>query len=298
MQLQPMGVGDILDAAFRLCRRRFGTFMAISAVVCVPSSFATAMLMGAARAFAPADGLDDDGLLNAVVSGVAHAPWASASTSSHVAQALSSEGLGLSVLALLASILMIVLAFALVLSVAYPLCTGALVVNISASYLGEDLGAGQSYTRAFRKLWRLLMAQAWTTLLVLLGLCLCVVPGIVLLVQLSLVPEVVLLEDQRAWPAIGRSRSLMMDNLGKAVVLGAIVWVLGLVFGGVVSTAVHFIPWSYTIIGDFLSYLIVEMVMLPLSIATVVLLYYDLRIRKESFGLSHLASAMDEFRAK
>src|SRR5262249_34863956 len=172
----------------------------------------------------------------------------------------------------------------LVLSVAYPLCTGALVVNISASYLGEDLGAGQSYTRAFRKLWRLLMAQAWTTLLVLLGLCLCVVPGIILLVQLSLVPEVVLLEDQRAWPALGRSRTLIADNMGKAVALGAIVWLLGLVFGGLVSTAVHLVPWSYAIIGDFLSYLIVELVMLPLSIATVVLIYYDLRIRKESFG--------------
>jgi hypothetical protein len=299
MQLEPMGVGDILDAAFRLCRRRFATFMGISAVVCVPSSFATAVLMGAARALAPFDGADDEGLLNVLVARLADGRWAVAGASGGLARSLpGGEGLGMSVLSLVASIAMIVIAFSLVLSIAYPLCTGALVVNISASYLGEDLGAGQSYTRAFHKLWRLLMAQAWTTLLVLLGLCLCVVPGIVLLVQLSLVPEVVLLEDQRAWPAIGRSRSLMTDNLGKAVLLGAVVWLLGLVFGAVVSTAVHWVPWPYPIIADFLSYLIVELVMLPLSIATVVLLYYDLRIRKESFGLQHLASAMDAFQGK
>jgi hypothetical protein len=37
---------------------------------------------------------------------------------------------------------------------------------------------------------------------------------------------------------------------------------------------------------------------LPVSIATVVLLYYDLRIRKESFDLQHLATVMDDFRPR
>jgi hypothetical protein len=294
-----MGVGDILDAAFRLCRRRFGTFLAISAVVCVPTSFATAVLMGAARALAPTEQPDDDGLLNAMASRSSLGHWALGRASSRgLAQALNLDNLGLSLLGLVASIALILLAFALVFSIAYPLCTGALVVNISASYLGEEVSAGQSYGRALRRLWRLLMAQAWSTMLVLLGLCLCIVPGLVLYVQLSLVPAVVLLEDHSAWAAIGRSRALVAEHLGRAVLLALVVWLLGAVFGGVVSTAVHWIHWPYAIIGDFLSYLVVEVVMLPLSIATVVLFYYDLRVRKESFGLQHLATAMDGFQAR
>ncbi len=296
MKLVPMGIGDILDTAFRLFRQRFVTFVGIATVVCIPSSFAAALLMGASRAFAPLPQPDDDGLLNVVMAPFSFDRWARAQAFlKGFSQQLNAQSLG-SVLALFASVAMIGLAFMLVFSIAYPLCTGALVVNISASYLGETIGAGQSYARAFRKLWRLLMAQAWTTLLVLLGLCLCIVPGIVLSLQLIIVPQVVLLEDMKAWAAIGRSRALMADYLGKAFVLTAVVWLLGLVIGAAISTAVHVIPWPLPLIGDFLSYFLLQIVMLPLSIATVVLFYYDLRIRKEAFDLQHLASSMVEFR--
>jgi hypothetical protein len=145
-----------------------------------------------------------------------------------------------------------------VFSIAYPLCTGALVVNISASYLGETVGPGQAYARAFRKLWRLLTAQAWATMLVLFGLLLCVVPGVVLSLQLSLVPLVVLLEDRTAWAALGRSRALMADNLGKAFALAAIVWLLDIVASAAISTAVHFVPWPFPLIEDFVAYLLIQ----------------------------------------
>jgi len=298
MQLKPMGIGDILDTAFRLCRQRFMTFAAIALVVAVPSALATALLVGAARAFPPIEQPDDDGLLNAVsVHAVTRLFSPVAAIAHGFAQLMNAENLGASLLSLLASVALILVAFVLVFSIAYPLCTGALVVNISASYLGENVGAGQSYVRAFRKLWRLLVAQGWTTMVVLFGLMLCVVPGLVLSMQLLLVPQVVLLEDHKAWAALGRSRALMADYLGKALGLSAVVWLLGLVIGAAVSTAVRIVPWPYPLIGDFLSYLIVELLMLPLAIATVVLLYYDLRIRKEAFDLQHLAGLMVEFRA-
>jgi hypothetical protein len=171
-------------------------------------------------------------------------------------------------------------------------------VNISASYLGETVGPGQAYARAFRKLWRLLTAQAWTSMLVLLGLLLCVVPGIVLSLQLALVPLVVLLEERTAWAALGRSRALMADNLGKAFALAAIVCLLDMVASAAISTAVHFVPWPFPLIEDFVADLLIQIVVLPVSIATVVLLYYDLRIRKESFALEQLATVMDDFRPR
>ncbi|HEX4335267.1 MAG TPA: hypothetical protein VH062_05100 [Polyangiaceae bacterium] len=298
-KLVPMGVGDILDTAFRLFRKRFLTFIGIATVVCVPSSIVAAVLMGAMRAFAPLQQPDDDdGLLNVVLSSpLSPRSFVRAFTAfQSLPQIPNLQNLGGSLLALAASVMMIVLAGFFVFSVAYPLCTGALVVNISTSYLGENIGAGESYLRAFKKLWRLLMAQAWTTILVMLGFVLCIIPGLILSLQLVVVPQVVLLEDLKAWPAIKRSRTLMADYLGKVAMLTSVVWLLGLVIGAAITAAIHVVPWPYPIIGDFLSYFLLQVLMMPLSIATTVLFYYDLRIRKEAFDLQHLASSMVEFR--
>jgi hypothetical protein len=298
MKLEPMGIGDILDTAFRLYRKRFRTFVAIALVVCVPSSFASALLVGAARLLAPPGQPDDESLLNIASAGLSPGGSGAALFARRFAQVLGDENAAMSLLGLAASVAMLVLAAMIVFSIAYPLCTGALVVNISASYLGETVGPGQAYARAFRKLWRLLTAQAWTSMLVLFGLILCVVPGVVLSLQLCLVPLVVLLEDRTAWAALGRSRALMADNLGKAFALAAIVWVLDAVASAAISTAVHLFPWPLPLIEDFVAYLLIQIVVLPVSIATVVLFYYDLRVRKESFELQHLATVMDEYRPR
>ncbi|HEX3596520.1 MAG TPA: hypothetical protein VHU80_15525 [Polyangiaceae bacterium] len=299
MKLVPMGLGDILDAAFRLCRKRFSTYIGIAAVVAVPSSLGAAVLVGLGRRFATLQQPEDDGLLNVVMALSGHGGrWASAAAASNgTAQLLNVPALGGSVLAMLAYAALLGGAYLTIMSFAYPLCAGALIVNISSSYLGETLGAGQSYARAFRKLWRLLMAQAWTTLLVLLGALLCVIPGLILALQLAVVPQVVLLEDVKAWAAIGRSRALMADYLGKAFLLWFVVSLLGFVIGTAISTAIEVIPWPLPLVGDFLSFFFLQIVMMPLSIATTVLFYYDLRIRKEAFDLQHLASSMVEFRA-
>jgi hypothetical protein len=302
MQLKPMGIGDILDTAFRLYRKRFTTFAGIAVVVCLPSSVAAALVSGAARLFVPQKMPDDDtGLWNVVLSSFSRHPWAASAFARHGSIPGAPDGDLSALLALLASMALTVigllLAFLVVVSIAYPLCTGALVVNISASYLGETIGAGQSYARAFKKLWRLLVAQGTTTALVLLGLMLCVIPGLVLALQLLVVPQIVLLEDLKVWPAIGRSRSLLSDYLGKALLLTLVVGLFGIVAGEAISVTVHAVPWPLPIIGDFLSFFLLQMLMMPLSIATLVLLYYDLRIRKEAFDLERLAGSMVEFRS-
>jgi hypothetical protein len=297
MQLKPMGIGDILDTAFRLFRGRFTTFTAIAMVVSIPTSAVGALLTGAARLLTPATQPDDDGLWNVVLAPQPPRGWAALRPIPHLPSFFgSSENVGTALLAMVASILLIALAALIVFSIAYPLCTGALVVNISASYLGETLGAGESYGRAFKKLWRLLVAQGWSTILVLLGLILCIIPGLVLALQLLVVPQVVLLEDIKARAAIGRSRALMSDYLGKALLLSLVVGLLGIVAGEILSVAMTAVPWPLPIIGDFLSLFVLQTLMLPFSIATIVLLYYDLRIRKEAFDLQRLAGSMGEFK--
>ena len=296
MQLKPMGIGDILDTAFRLFRSRFTTFTGIAMVVSIPTSVVGAFLTSAARLLTPTNQPDDAGLGNVVLAPQPPHGWAALRPIPHLPSFFgSSENVATALLAMLASILLIAFAALILFSIAYPLCTGALVVNISASYLGETLGAGESYGRAFKKLWRLLVAQGWSTILVLLGLILCIIPGLVLALQLLVVPQVVLLEDIKARAAIGRSRALMSDYLGKALLLSLVVGLLGIVVGRIIGVAMNAIPWPLPIIGDFLSLFVLQTLMLPFSIATVVLLYYDLRIRKEAFDLQRLASSMADF---
>ena len=74
MQLKPMGIGDILDTAFRLFRNRFKTFTGIAMVVCIPTSLAGALLAGAARLLTPPTQPDDDGLWIGEVVWAIHCP--------------------------------------------------------------------------------------------------------------------------------------------------------------------------------------------------------------------------------
>ena len=294
-RLSPMGIGEILDTALRIYKERLRSFIAIAVVIAVPLSFTSALFAGALRAVKPKPGPDYDDLFNVVLAPAAHRHHAAGfAVLGGNLPTFDIESAGMALFAMIASFALIVIGVLTVFSMAYPLCMGALVVSTSASYLGEPVGAGESYLRAFRKLWRLLIAQGWTTIVVLLGLMLCVLPGLVLWVQLLLVPEVVILEDLKVFPAMSRSRALMSDYLGKAVILTLVVALFGAVVDEAISVVVHAIPWPYAIIGDFLSSFMLQLVMLPLSIATTVVFYYDLRIRKEGFDLQRLANGMAE----
>ena len=96
LELRPMGIGDILDATFRLYRQRFLTFLIIALVVYVPYALLlTFFTMGQISAI----------------------------------QSDRISGLGMLVPSL---------GFLLFAIFVIPLCTAALVQNISASYLGEE----------------------------------------------------------------------------------------------------------------------------------------------------------------
>jgi hypothetical protein len=103
---------------------------------------------------------------------------------------------------------------------------------------------------------------------------------------------VVILERTASVAALARSRELVSGNLGKTALLGLLVFILiftlGLIFGGVIG----FVLLAYPFVRDLVQSLAAA-VLLPLSIAPQILLYYDLRIRKEAFDLQMLSAAME-----
>lgn len=296
-----MRIGDILDAAFRLYRNRFGTFIVIALVVYVPYSAAVTVLNAVVRSLTAGTPLEEPTEPWWQVSaldpgnGVAHA--ASSLLSAATFLQLSPGGtpsageFPWSFMTVLALAGLALAGFFLFMVLVYPISTGALVFNISAGYLGEELSAVESYKRVLKRLFRLLGAQGLVFLLTAVGFVLCVVPGVIFSLWFMLVPAVVLLEDVSAIESLGRSRRLMAGNLGKGFLLGLIVWILTAMVTGGTTALLAAIPWPHEAIRDFLTSL-VGALPLPLSIGVVVLLYYDLRIRKEGFDLEHLALRM------
>jgi hypothetical protein len=256
-ELRPMGIGDILDTTFRLYRQRFLTFLLIALAVYIPY----AILMGLSESSGPA----------------------------FTAGAGPSAGPQLNPLGF--SLQMIGVAFfSLIL---FPLCLAAMVHNISASYLGETLSAGDCYARAMPRVLPLLGTQVIVGIVVMIGFLLFIVPGVIFSLWYYVVVPVVILEGAAGFRALGRSRELVRGNLGKAFVLGLVVFLLSAIFGGVLQGVAKFVPWPHPALATF-ALSILPALWLPIQTAPSILLYYDLRIRKEAFDLQQLSETLNQ----
>jgi len=177
-------------------------------------------------------------------------------------------------------------------AVVIPLCQGALVHNISAGYLGERLGAAQSYRRALPKVLTLLLANILYVIVVAIGFVLLVVPGVIFTIWFMLTTTVVMLENHGATGSMGRSRELMRGNLGKGLMLLVLIVILQLVYSGILEYVLDAMPWPSMFWRHFIGNL-GQVPILPIQLAPLILLYYDLRIRKEGFDLQQLAAAVE-----
>jgi hypothetical protein len=146
----------------------------------------------------------------------------------------------------------------------------------------------------------LLGAAVLVGLLTAMGYMLCVVPGVILSLMWAVTTPAIVVESVGAWEGMRRSRHLAADNLGKVFVVVLIVSVLvflvsaPFVFSGAIVQAI-LTQFKQPLLGVALSQVISlpgQLVGAPISAAAVVLLYYDLRIRKEAFDLEMLAESM------
>ncbi len=183
--------------------------------------------------------------------------------------------------------------YAVFIIVLLPLCGAALVQNISASYLGEVLTASRSYARAAPRLLGLIATQVLVFLATMAGYLLCVVPGIIFSLWFLLVVPVVMLERRFGPSAIGRSRELMQGNLGKGFILGLLMAILTMMITWIVTMLTLLVPWPHPAVGVFFRTVLLALI-LPIQTAPWILLYYDLRIRKEAFDLQMLLTALGQ----
>jgi hypothetical protein len=257
LELRPMGVGDILDTALRLYRTHLASFLTISLVVYVP--YIVLLLV-----------------LQSVFSGpttIQQTPFGPREVAP----------IGLTLVNSLRNFFFFV--------VVWPLVQGALMYNISAAYLGENLSAGESYRRALARTGALLGTQFAVGLVVMLGFVLLIVPGIIFSMWYMVVAPVVLLETVSGSKAMSRSKALMSGNLGKGFMLGLVVGIVSFVASFAVTSVLRWFGLTHPVVEEVVTEG-VQGVLLPFLVAPTILLYYDLRIRKEAFDLERLSSTL------
>ncbi len=259
--LQKMEVADLIDAAIRLYRHNFIPLLEIVAVVHGP-------LMGTQIVV--------NYLLfrHLMATGGEQIPW----------------------LALAGSIPMFLLLIVAWL-VLFPLSEGALAVGISEIYLGRQISLASVYRRVLARWWKLLLTMLAVSVVVGVGVLFCIVPGVVFWTWFLIATPIVALERSWGTEAMSRSYNLVAGH-GWRVFL---TWFLLQLMVAVVTYAVV-LPFNLVLTFTLMeahpalmqtimqaASMVVQIVLRPVAMIAIVLIYYDLRIRKEGFDLVMMA---------
>jgi len=265
--IRPMGLADILDSSIRLYRHNFGPFLGIVAIAWAP---ALAIQLYAMH-------------------------W-------YMSLFISGQPSEVDFLSLAGGAMALVLASAVVYLVAVPLAQGALIWAISKRYLGQTIGIGEAYRVVVDKLGHIVLAIILTSLVAFLGTLACVIPGIVFAFMFSFtIPEVVL-GNRNAVDAMRRSWELAAYDFWKVVltlfVLSLLVGIIGAALGApfqwvtMIPVPAEKMTLLYTFSGGMRG--LVQVILQPVQIVGTILLYYDLRIRKEGFDIQLLAETVEK----
>lgn len=250
-----MGIGELIDGAIKLYRREWKVLIGIVAFVLVPVTF-----------------------LESYLTRILATPFGQGPVASQ--DAVNS--------ALIASVIIALVQFAFV----QPFLIAAVARAATNMYTGERVTVGATYRYALTRVPGILLISILTLLATLVGFLLLVIPGIIVAVRMSFASIVLVVEGKRGTGAMGRSWQLSKGHFWR--ILGAVV-VAGII--GAVVTAILAIPgelvaqglgpdgWPVRALGNSLAIVLVT----PFSTLIIVLLYFDLRIRKEGYDIEVMA---------
>jgi hypothetical protein len=246
--LPPRGIGEILSAAFQLYRRSWRTLMAVAAVVVVPLTLLQYLIGHWVRSHGQQ--LQDQMVVSTSF-------WAVASAS------------------LLAALVGLLL---------YQVLTGAITRTIATEVTGQDLGLEQSYRFGFARLGPILVVSILVGLATLLGLIVFIIPGIYIGVRLAVSIQALVIEGRRGTEAMRRSWDLVGGHWWHAAFTLLVAALLTGVVNAVITAPFSAGAWFIQAVAAAIA----TTVTLPFGALVGVLLYLDLRARKERLELDIL----------
>lgn len=263
--LRPLGMADILDAALRLYRQNFGPFLGITAIVFVPVA-----ILQTVGAFFMGQSMGANGESSEVQIG-----------------SLIVFGL-------------FMIGAMLVYLLAMPVCQGALSIAVARRYLGQPVTVADAYQMISDRWATLLAGVLLVGMMTTVGMLLCLVPGIYLGTLFMFVTPVIAVERAPLMAALSRSRDLVSGEWWRCFGTYLLLSMLIQLVAGAIIYPVTFLsalllmernPGLAQALNQGLSMAASTLVQ-PVQIIGLVLLYYDLRVRKEGFDLELLAQAL------
>jgi hypothetical protein len=267
---RPLGIGEILSIAFQLYRRHWRTLLAIAAVVVVPLTLLQHLLGDLERT------QRETTTYGGVVS-------------------VTPTWLG-AIAGLLAALAGILTSLVL---------TGAITRAVAAEVAGEDPSLEQSYRFGFHRLGSVLLVSVLVGLATIGGLILAtigglilsvgssgflilfvlfVLPGIYLGVRLAVSIQALVVEGRRGTEAMGRSWGLVGGHWWHAFFTLLVAFLLTGIVNAVITAPFGTAGWFVQAVAAAAA----TVVTLPYGVLVGVLLYLDLRARKERLTMEAL----------
>jgi hypothetical protein len=270
--MRPLGVGEILDVAIKVFSKNARTLITIGAIVGVPLE-----------------------LLSGVVqlSTVSSADDVSGSFSPNLD---TTNSMGADFSRTRVAGLVVVVVIGLLVSL---LLTAATVKAVSDAYLGRRPSVRDSLVFAVHRIGALM----WLYLLLGIGVALAaialVIPAIWLYVAWSVATPALLIEDIRGAAALRRSFRLVRrrwwPTFGVQFMAVLLVYVATVVVSGLLAAIPLIVDSSsvlLAVVSSTIASAAAAALVQPLQGAITTILYFDLRVRKEGFDLSLLASRL------
>ena len=260
LPLRQMGIGELVDGAVKLYRRDWLALTGIAALVLIPLTFVQLWVS------------------QTMVSSV------DVFTTDAEFQAMTTQ------------LLVVTLVFAAVqLLIAQPFLVAAISRAAADAYLGERVTLAQTLRYALSRLLAILWVTVITLVVTIVGFILLIIPGIIAMIRLTLAPAVVVVEDVRGTKAISRSWSLTSGHFWRVfatLLLSGIISAVGAAIiqipTEVIATMIGPEGWPVSALGTALATALIT----PFSLLIVVLLYFDLRVRKEGYDIEVMAQEL------
>jgi hypothetical protein len=182
-----------------------------------------------------------------------------------------------------AASLLAALVVAVVTVLMWAVVTGAITRAAAGTFLGRDLDVAESYRFGLARLGSIILVGLLTGLAIAGGFLLLVIPGLFFLTRLACSMPALVIEDRRGTGALSRSWNLVAGRgwpvFGTIIVAGLITGIAGSIltapFGD--NTALRAIGQS-----------IASIVTTPFTALVGILIYLDVRVRKERYGPADL----------
>jgi hypothetical protein len=166
----------------------------------------------------------------------------------------------------------------------YQVLSGAITRAIAAEVAGQDPGVEQSYRFGFARLGSILVVSILVGLATLAGLIVLIIPGIYIGVRLAVSTQALVVEGKRGTQAMRRSWDLIGGHWWHAAFTVLLAGLLTEVVNAIISAPFGASAW----VAQAVAAAVATTVTLPYGALVGVLLYLDLRARKERLDLDTL----------